>query len=93
MPLNVLFILENIATNHGNVANQSGQYVEGVESYGPYRAIDGNTNQDFNSGSCSYTSTNLGAPAWWYVDMGQLYSVKNVVIYRRVNDFNDGNTE
>ncbi|KAI8503301.1 hypothetical protein Bbelb_191220 [Branchiostoma belcheri] len=47
------------------------------------RAVDGNTNGQFNGGSCTHTwGSGSYNPTWW-VDLGQTYQVNRVVIYNR----------
>ena len=54
------------------------------ESYGgiPSRAVDGNHNTDFSSGSCSQTNEGSAKP-WWYVDLGQQYLIESVALTNR----------
>ncbi|XP_072042502.1 uncharacterized protein [Amphiura filiformis] len=49
------------------------------------KAVDGDTNGDYFSDSCTHTSsTEIGNP-WWRVDMEDTYCVGKVVIYNRVD--------
>lgn len=47
----------------------------------PSRAIDGNTNGRYRSGSCSHTHRNR--PSWWEVALGGTYKVTKVVVWNR----------
>jgi hypothetical protein len=47
------------------------------------RAVDGNTNGDFNAGSTSHTN---GQPQdWWEVDLGAVYNIGLVRIWNRTD--------
>ncbi|CAH1775088.1 unnamed protein product [Owenia fusiformis] len=62
-------------------ANQS---TEGPDSRkGPAGlAVDGNTDPDFNQGSCTHTS-DTGEDPWWMVDLEQKFIISRVEIYNR----------
>ncbi|XP_078692157.1 fucolectin-like [Branchiostoma floridae x Branchiostoma belcheri] len=45
------------------------------------RAVDGNTDADFDSRSCTHTR-NEANPSWW-VDLGVSFHIKTVVIFNR----------
>ncbi|XP_019618512.1 PREDICTED: uncharacterized protein LOC109465602, partial [Branchiostoma belcheri] len=47
------------------------------------RAVDGNTDGDYQAGSCSHTATEA-YPSWW-VDLGQSYMVSRVAIFNRMD--------
>ena len=63
----------------GMMATQSSTCCGGDAS----RAVDGNTNGNFNAGSM--TATNADANAWWQVDLGTLGSINSVVIWGRTD--------
>jgi hypothetical protein len=70
-----------LATN-GSIAEQS------VTAYGglPERAIDGNTDGDFNNGSVSHTENGVhdsGTLKWWQVDLQADYNIETVTIFNR----------
>ncbi|XP_077989192.1 uncharacterized protein LOC144443540 [Glandiceps talaboti] len=67
--------LVNVAV--GKIASQSSNY----NNNNPYRAIDGNTNSNWNGNSCSHTNNNQNA--WWQVDLGDSYPVYQVIVYNR----------
>ena len=46
----------------------------------PERAVDGNTDQDYKSKSCSHTKS---TDAIWEVDLGQMCLIDHVIIYNR----------
>ncbi|XP_078670967.1 uncharacterized protein LOC144911067 isoform X2 [Branchiostoma floridae x Branchiostoma belcheri] len=65
----------------GKAANQTSiNAANGVAS----RAVDGNTNGQYSSGSCSHTEGGDPDPTWW-VDLGQSYVVDRVVIFNRMD--------
>jgi len=53
-------------------------------SLGPaQKAVDGNTDQSYSSGSVSATTTENNP--WWQVDLGAVYNLEKVVIYNRAD--------
>ena len=46
------------------------------------RAVDGNTNGRYQSGSIQHTNNKNG---WWEVDLGKEYDISKVVIYNRTD--------
>ncbi|XP_055956295.1 cell death abnormality protein 1 [Patella vulgata] len=72
-------ILTNVALRQQSVQQSSTKY-GGVAS----RAVDGNTNSDFNIGqSCTHTPE--GVSGWWCVDLQQLYYFNQIKIYNIQN--------
>ncbi|XP_071953877.1 hyalin-like isoform X2 [Antedon mediterranea] len=65
----------------GKVAYQSTTYSSGRISYHAELAVDGDTSSDFSSGSCSRTAASAGATAFWYVDLGDTYSIDYVNVF------------
>ncbi|XP_071956899.1 uncharacterized protein [Antedon mediterranea] len=61
-------------------AFQSSTYSNGS----PNKAIDGNTNTNYNQGSCSHTGP--GSDQWWYVDLATPTAIAKVVIFNRDHD-------
>lgn len=49
------------------------------------RAIDGNTNSSYGSGTQTHSEENTDAP-WWEVDLGDEYPIDSVAIYNRADD-------
>jgi len=47
-------------------------------TFSPSRAVDGNTNGNFPSGSCTHTSANGDLSPWWTVDLGATYVIEKV---------------
>jgi hypothetical protein len=64
----------------GRPASQSSTY-QGVALAS--RAVDGNTDGNYASGSVSHTNSN--AQAWWRVDLGSVRAIGDVVIYNRTD--------
>jgi putative heme-binding domain-containing protein len=48
------------------------------------RAIDGNTNGNYNEGSATHSQEGVTNP-WWEVDLGRDYPIESVVIYNRTD--------
>lgn len=71
------FRISNVA--RGKTATQSSTYGGAAAS----RAIDGNTNGNFNAGSV--THTNPDANAYWQVDLGQKFFVVSVDVFNRTD--------
>jgi hypothetical protein len=66
---------DNIA--RGKSASQSSTYGGAAAS----RALDGNTNGNFNNGSV--THTNVDNQAWWLVDLGSISQLSTINIWAR----------
>ncbi|WNR45548.1 galactose-binding domain-containing protein [Paenibacillus roseipurpureus] len=54
-------------------------------SYNAYasRAVDGNSDGNWNAGSVSHTSTE--ANAWWQVDLGSVQDIHNIQVFNRTD--------
>ncbi|XP_033012061.1 uncharacterized protein LOC117050501 [Lacerta agilis] len=74
--------LRGIAHNlaKGRPAFQSSIYRHEIFT-GGIKAVDGNCDGLFNSGSC--THTNQDQDPWWYVDLGDQYAISAVVVKNR----------
>lgn len=48
------------------------------------RAIDGNTNGNYNDGSATHTQEGVANP-WWEVDLGAEYPLESVVVWNRTD--------
>ena len=46
------------------------------------RAIDGNTNGTYGSGTQTHTQENTSSP-WWEVDLGEEFPIDRIVVFRR----------
>ena len=96
------FFLDNnnggngICDNVSNVAqgkptNQSSTVSAGGVTGNSSKAVDGNTNGNFFSGSVA--ATNDESQAWWQVDLGGFYQVETIEVFNRtegsarLNDF------
>lgn len=51
------------------------------------RAIDGNNDGNWGSGSITHTATGIGE--WWLVDLGANYEVEEIVIWNRIDCCSD----
>ena len=69
-------LLGNLAQD--KVAYHSSQWMSSVAGL----AVDGNSNPDFNAGSCQATSSQ--AQPWWKVDLGELCHVYAVSLVNRI---------
>ncbi|XP_077866770.1 uncharacterized protein LOC102809222 [Saccoglossus kowalevskii] len=69
-------ILANVAI--GKTATQSSDW---SPSFPASNAVDGNTNTNWGSGSCTSTQKEHGA--WWKVDLGAKYFVYEVIVTNR----------
>lgn len=71
--------MQNLAQMDGAVATQSTTCYRGAAS----RAIDGNTNGNWRSGSVQHTCN--GANSWWMVTLDQIYAhtIHKVLLYSR----------
>ncbi|MCH2581527.1 MAG: discoidin domain-containing protein, partial [Planctomycetes bacterium] len=69
---------ENIAL--GGIATQSSEGWGGA----PGRAIDGNTDGIWGSGSTTHTN-NPGAPSWWEVDLLDTYDIDTIRLWNRLD--------
>ena len=57
-----------------------------VRDWGGYvasLAVDGDIGPDIGSGSCSHPATHSGQPAWWSLDLGDVYQINNIVFFAR----------
>jgi len=87
-----------LTTNHALGGNQAGP--NGVRRCGaassstvgwggePDRAIDGNADGSWGSGSCTHTDdpgSEIAGTHWWQVDLGASFAVQSVNIYHRTD--------
>ena len=64
----------NTVVSMGKPTSQS-TVTSGVSS----RAVDGNTNGDFNApGSCTHTDSQANMLSWWSVDLQRTHSIDKV---------------
>ena len=48
------------------------------------RAVDGNTDPDVFNNSCAHPdSYQQNIPCWWYVELGDVYRITQVILYNR----------
>ncbi|MCW1923157.1 discoidin domain-containing protein [Luteolibacter arcticus] len=79
LPANVAVADPNWAQQAGATASQSSTYAGVVAS----RAIDGNTEGNWNGGSLSHTDT--GTNSWWEVDLGTDRLIGSVKLFNRTD--------
>ena len=70
---------ENVALNQP--VSQSSTSSGGVAT----RAVDGNTNGTYNTGSVTHTQANSQNP-WWRVDLGDTYNVEQISVFNRTDN-------
>ena len=73
-------LTENIAA--GKVTEQSSTYSDNYTNGTSAKAVDGNSDPDFNHGHCSRTLED--SPSWWRVDLGDRVPVFEVRIVNRL---------
>ena len=73
----MLLLLENIAK--GKMTFQSSTHWPGKSS----TAVDGNTDTNFGSGSCTHTTNVNEINPWWMVDLGNAANVYRVEVTNR----------
>lgn len=72
----------NLAQGKGTT--QSSTYsATGVPTGSSSKAVDGNTNGNYSSGSVTHTNSQAGA--WWQVDLGANYDIGNIQIWNRTD--------
>jgi len=64
----------------GKSAAQSSTY---LPTTGPEKAVDGNTDGNYNDGSLSHTNDDTNA--WWQVDLGVTATISSVVVWNRLD--------
>lgn len=69
---------QNVALK--GIASQSSDYSNAKAS----RAIDGNTNGDYNKGSVSHTATGKNDP-FWEVDLKSIHDISRIIIWNRTD--------
>ncbi len=81
--------VSNVA--QGKSTNQSSTVSAGGVTGSAAKAVDGNTNGNFYSGSVA--ATNNESQAWWQVDLGAFYQIETIEVFNRtegesrLNDF------
>jgi hypothetical protein len=71
--------IDNLTRKAGVIASQSSTY----EVASAARAIDGNRDGNYSSGSVSHTGSQAGA--WWRVDLGATKKIKEIDVYNRTD--------
>ena len=73
----VLFYAGNVAYN--KTAIQSGTHNGHVAS----RAVDGDIGPNLAHGRCAHPADDNRQPAWWFVDLGEVYQINYIVFFAR----------
>ena len=73
-------LTENVAA--GKATEQSSTYSDHYSNGASAKAVDGNSDPDFNNGHCSRTLED--SPSWWRVDLGDRVPVFEVRIVNRL---------
>ena len=79
---------EAVNLAYGKYAKQSSTIAPGEASY----AIDGKRDQIFSIDAWQFntvTSTDTEIRPWWEVDLGEDYTIRSVVIYKRLDKYED----
>ena len=63
---------------YGKTVYQTGAYY----GYGASLAVDGDIGPNLADGHCSHPD-NDGQPAWWSVDLGDLYQITSIIFFAR----------
>ncbi|MFS4416282.1 discoidin domain-containing protein, partial [Maribacter sp. 2307ULW6-5] len=71
----------NLALNQPTAQSSSSRIFIGPSS----RAVDGNTDGNFNAPNGSVTHTNRDFRPWWLVDLGATYNVSDINVYNRTD--------
>ena len=61
---------------YGKTASQVGAW----GGYGASLAVDGDIGPDLSGGHCSHPDNENSQPAWWSVDLGDLYQITDIVM-------------
>ena len=64
---------------YGKTASQVGAY----DGYGASLAVDGDIGPDLGGEHCSHPDNENSQPAWWSVDLGDLYQITDIVFFAR----------
>ena len=72
-------VIENLALNQPTTQSSTG--FSGVAS----RAVDGNTNGNYNQNSVTHTNPNTTNP-WWRVDLGANSNIESISVYNRTDN-------
>ena len=51
------------------------------------RAVDGDIGPYLGGNQCAHPDNNNGQPAWWSVDLGNLYDISNIVLFARNQNY------
>ncbi len=79
-------LLPAAATAQTNLALGKATFASSVYQPGfsdPSRAVDGNTNGDYNVGSVFHSGSSTNP--FWYVDLGATYDISSIVFYNRTD--------
>ncbi|XP_059166776.1 receptor-type tyrosine-protein phosphatase alpha-like [Physella acuta] len=74
-----IYISGGINVAYGQQTNQSSTYDKATSD----KAVDGNTDSDFDKGSCTHTDDSLNTPQWWAVTFNRTEYVNRYVLYNR----------
>ena len=64
---------------YGKTASQVGAWGRYVASL----AVDGDIRPGLGNGSCSHPDNVNRQPAWWSVDLGDVYQINSIVFFAR----------
>ena len=68
----------------GKPATQIGTYIRSPYVFTADRAVDGNADPNAFNNSCALPdSLAQNIPCWWYVELGDVYRLTQVILYNR----------
>ena len=73
------FFEENLANQKNTI--QSSTYSDSFATGASSKAVDGNSNTNFNDGSCAHTLDEK--QPWWRVDLGNVELVNEIYVVNR----------
>ena len=69
-------------------ATQIGTYYSTQNVFTSDRAVDGNTDPNVFHNYCALPdSFSSQIPCWWYVELGDVYSITKVILYNRQQEY------
>ena len=84
--IDIILLSGNVAYN--KTAHQIGTYKDnvhvGYQTHVALRAVDGDIGPILADGCCAHPADDVNRqPAWWSVDLGDLYQINSIVFFAR----------
>lgn len=85
----VIFIILSIGKNVAlwKSTNQSSEYYDGIHYFTSDKAVDGNEDGNFGSGTCTHTAI-IDTHSTWNVNLGNAYYIVAIKVKNR-NDYRE----